>query len=165
MRIGPLPDQVTPMTPAIRLLQREQVAFTQHPYEHDDDNSSFGEEAATKLGVDPVRMYKTLVCKADGALVMVLVPVSSRLDLKLLARPLGTKKAEMADPGVAERTTGYVVGGITPLGGRKALPVFIDESVSTHQTVFLSAGRRGLQLELAPADLVRLTKATLAPLG
>lgn len=153
------------MTPAIRLLQREQVPFSQHPYEHEDDNSSFGEEAAARLGVDPRRMFKTLVCKADAALVMVLVPVASRLDLKLLAKALGVKKADLADPGVAERTTGYVVGGITPLGGRKTLPVFIDETISAHDTIFLSAGRRGLQLELAPADLIRLTKATLAPLG
>jgi Cys-tRNA(Pro)/Cys-tRNA(Cys) deacylase len=154
------------MTPAIRLLQRERVAFTQHPYDHDADNTSFGDEAAAKLGVDPARMYKTLVCQAEGVgLVMVLVPVASRLDLKRLAKSLDVKKADMADPGVAERATGYVVGGITPLGGRKALPVFIDESLSRHETVFISAGRRGLQLELAPADLVRLTKATLAPLA
>jgi Cys-tRNA(Pro)/Cys-tRNA(Cys) deacylase len=153
------------MTPAIRLLQREGVAFTQHLYDHDADNSSFGDEAAAKLGVDPARLFKTLVCKADDGLVMVLVPVASRLDLKLLARALGVKKADLADPGVAERTTGYVVGGITPLGGRKALPVFIDESISAFDTAFISAGRRGLQLELAPADLVRLTKATLAALS
>jgi len=152
------------VTPAIRLLQREKIAFEQHPYDH-EDNASFGDEAAAKLGIDPVRMFKTLVCKADGALVMALVPVAARLDLKLLAKALGVKKADMADPGVAERTTGYVVGGITPLGGRKALPVFIDESLVSHETVFLSAGRRGLQLELAPADLVRLTKATLTPLA
>jgi Cys-tRNA(Pro)/Cys-tRNA(Cys) deacylase len=154
------------MTPAIRLLQREGVAFTQHPYDHDADETSFGDEAASKLGVDPARMFKTLVCRADGVgLVMVLVPVAMRLDLKLLAKALDVKKAEMADPGVAERTTGYVVGGITPLGGRKALPVLVDESLSLHETVFISAGRRGLQLELAPADLVRLTDATAAPLA
>src|SRR5262249_50318996 len=148
------PREAGPMTPAIRLLQREGVTFTQHPYDHDADNSSFGDEAAAKLRVDPARMFKTLVCKSEDGLVMVLVPVASRLELKLLAKALGVKKADLADPGVAERTTGYVVGGITPLGGRKALPVFIDESISAHETVFLSAGRRGLQLELAPADLI-----------
>jgi Cys-tRNA(Pro)/Cys-tRNA(Cys) deacylase len=153
------------MTPAIRLLQREKVAFTQHPYDHDDASTAFGDEAAEKLGVDPARMFKTLVCQADGDLFLVLVPVSSRLDLKRLAKALGVKKADLADPGVAERTTGYVVGGITPLGGRKALPVLIDESAAAFETVFISAGRRGLQLELTPADLVRLTGATLAPLS
>jgi Cys-tRNA(Pro)/Cys-tRNA(Cys) deacylase len=95
---------------------------------------------------------------------MVLVPSSERLDLKLLARALGVKKADLADPGVAERTTGYVVGGISPLGGRKALPVLIDETVLLHDTVCISAGRRGLQIELAPADLIRLTGATTAAL-
>jgi Cys-tRNA(Pro)/Cys-tRNA(Cys) deacylase len=154
------------MTPAIRLLQREGVVFTQHPYEHDAENTSFGDEAASKLGVAPARMYKTLVCQADGVgLVLVLVPVAARLDLKKLAKALDVKKADLADSGVAERTTGYVVGGITPLGGRKVLPVLIDESVSAHETVFISAGRRGLQLELSPADLIRLTAATLARLA
>jgi Cys-tRNA(Pro)/Cys-tRNA(Cys) deacylase len=95
---------------------------------------------------------------------MVLVPAAARLDLKKLAKALGVKKADLADPGVAERTTGYVVGGITALGGRKALPVLVDASLTTHETVFISAGRRGLQVELAPADLLRLTGASRAVL-
>jgi Cys-tRNA(Pro)/Cys-tRNA(Cys) deacylase len=151
------------MTPAIRLLKREGVAFTEHPYDHDPAAESFGEEAAQKLGIDPGRVYKTLVCQAEGVgLLLVLVPAAARLDLKKLAKALGVKKADLADPGVAERTTGYVLGGISPLGGRKALPVLVDESITGHETVFVSAGRRGLQVELAPADLVRLTNASAA---
>lgn len=151
------------MTPAIRLLQREQVPFTEHPYAHDADAESYGEEAAEKLGIDAGRVFKTLVCQAEGVgLVMVLVPSSGRLDLKALARALGVKKIDLADPLVAERTTGYVVGGISPLGGRKRLPVVIDASIETLESVYVSAGRRGLQVELAPGDLARLTAATLA---
>lgn len=154
------------MTPAIRLLQREGVAFTERPYDHDASADSFGEEAAAKLGVDPARVFKTLVCAADGlGLLMALVPSSSRLDLKALARALGVKKADLADPAVAERTSGYVVGGISPLGGRKRLPTFIDDSVLSFDTVYVSAGRRGLQVELSPADLVRLTDATTAQIA
>jgi Cys-tRNA(Pro)/Cys-tRNA(Cys) deacylase len=149
------------MTPAIRLLQRERVAFTQHPYEHDPDADSYGEEAAEKLGVEPARLFKTLICEADG-LVMVLVPAVARLDLKALAKALGVKKVDLAEPEAAERATGYVVGGISPLGGRKLLPTLIDESVLTHPTVFVSAGRRGLQVELVPEDLIRLTQASTA---
>jgi Cys-tRNA(Pro)/Cys-tRNA(Cys) deacylase len=152
------------MTPAIRLLEREGVAFTQHPYDHDPAAESFGEEAAAKLGVPPERVFKTLVCQAEGELILVLVPSSGRLGLKALARALSTKKADMADPGVAERTTGYVLGGISPLGGRKRLRLFADESVLSHETVFVSAGRRGLQLELAPAELLRLTSGSTAAL-
>jgi Cys-tRNA(Pro)/Cys-tRNA(Cys) deacylase len=152
------------MTPAIRLLQREGVAFTQHPYAHDPDAESFGEEAAAKLGVDPARVFKTLVCQADG-MVLVLVPAVARLDVKALAKARGVKKADLADPGAAERATGYVVGGISPLAGRKALPTLVDASVLEHPTVFVSAGRRGLQVELAPADLLRLTNGETLPLA
>lgn len=154
------------MTPAIRFLQREKVAFTEHSYEHDAAAESFAEEAAAKLGLDPAVVFKTLVCTADGVgLVLVLVPSFARLDLKALATALGVKKADLADPGVAERTTGYVLGGISPLGGRKRLPVIIDESVVSLAKVFLSAGRRGLQIALIPADLLRLTEAKVARLG
>ncbi|MGL4554874.1 MAG: Cys-tRNA(Pro) deacylase [Gemmataceae bacterium] len=151
------------MTPAVRLLEREGVPFTPHPYEHDPDAGSFGEEAAAKLGVPAERVFKTLVCDADG-LVLVLVPSSARLSVKALARARGVKKADLADPEKAERATGYVVGGISPLAGRKRLPALIDESVTGHRTVFVSAGVRGLQLELSPDDLVRLTGAELAAL-
>jgi Cys-tRNA(Pro)/Cys-tRNA(Cys) deacylase len=151
------------VTPAIRLLEREKVPFTRHPYEHDADAESFGEEAAAKLRVPPERVFKTLVCDAGG-LVLVLVPSSARLNLKALARAMGVKKADLADPAKAEKATGYVVGGISPLGGRKRLPALADESLMSHETVFVSAGQRGLQVELAPADLVRLTGAQVAAL-
>jgi Cys-tRNA(Pro)/Cys-tRNA(Cys) deacylase len=151
------------MTPAIRLLQREGVAFTQHPYEHDPGAESFGAEAAAKLGVSEPRLFKTLVCDAGG-LLLVLVPVSARLDLKVLAKARGVKKAHLADPAAAESATGYVVGGISPLAGRRRLPTLADASLTTHATVFVSAGRRGLQLELAPADLLRLTGGETLPL-
>lgn len=152
------------MTPALRLLEREGVAFKQHSYEHDPAADSYGEEAAAKIGVPPGRVFKTLVCQADGELALVLVPSSGRLWLKALARALGARKADMADPGLAERTTGYVLGGISPLGGRKRLPLLADESLLTHETVLVSAGKRGLQVELAPADLLRLTAGTTAAL-
>jgi Cys-tRNA(Pro)/Cys-tRNA(Cys) deacylase len=151
------------VTPAIRLLEREGVAFTQHPYEHAADAESFGEEAAAKLGVPAERVFKTLVCEADG-LVLVLIPSSARLNVKALAKARGVKKADLADPEKAERTTGYVVGGISPLGGRKRLPVLADASISGHETVYVSAGVRGLQIELSPADLLRLTGAETAAL-
>jgi Cys-tRNA(Pro)/Cys-tRNA(Cys) deacylase len=128
---------------------------------------AFGEEAAAKLGVEPERVFKTLVCHAEGVgLLLALVPANARLDLKALTKTLGLKKrVELADPGLAERTTGYVVGGISPLGGRKALPAWIDETVELFDTVFVSAGRRGLQVELAPANLLRLTGAKTAALA
>src|SRR3954447_17214636 len=119
------------MTPAIRLLDREKVPHTLRPYDHDASAESFGEEAAAKLGVPAERVFKTLVCDAGG-LVLVLVPSSARLNLKALARAAGVKKADLADPQKAERATGYVVGGISPLGGRKRLPVLADDSLLTH---------------------------------
>jgi Cys-tRNA(Pro)/Cys-tRNA(Cys) deacylase len=155
------------MTPAIRLLEQASVPFTVHPYEHDPATEAFGTEAAEKLGVEPERVFKTLVCQAEGVgLLLALVPVAARLDLKALTRALLLKKrVELADPAVAERATGYVVGGISPLGGRKALPAWIDETVELFDTVFISAGRRGLEIELAPTDLVRLTGARTAALA
>src|SRR4051794_38406889 len=120
------------MTPAIRLLQREGVAFTQRPYEHDADADSFGAEAAAKLGVPAERVFKTLVCDAGG-LVMVLVPSSGRLNVKALAKARGVKKADLADPAKAEGATGYVVGGISPLGGRRRLPALADGSILGHE--------------------------------
>jgi len=148
------------MTPAITALETAGVSFTLHPYAHTGDADGFGDEAASKLGVEPGRMFKTLVVKTDADdLLLALVPVSARLDLKALRNLLGVSKVEMADPKIAERTTGYVVGGISPLGGRRQLPAVIDETVDLYDTVFFSAGRRGLQVELTPADLVRLTDA------
>jgi Cys-tRNA(Pro)/Cys-tRNA(Cys) deacylase len=154
------------MTPAVRTLEAAQVEFTLHHYDHDPKADSFGLEAAEKLGVAPERVFKTLVAKVDGKqLVMAVLPVAARLDLKKLAAAAGGKKADMAEPAAAERATGYVVGGISPLGGRKRLPTLIDASALGFATVLASAGQRGLQMELAPQDLVRLTDAGTADLA
>jgi len=152
-------------TPATLALVRGGVEFTVHSYPHDPGAASYGLEAATALGVAPGRVFKTLLARVDGRLVVAVVPVSGMLDLKALAVAVGGKRAEMADPGDAERATGYVVGGISPLGGRKALPSVLDSTAMDHTSVFVSAGRRGLDVELAPADLVRLTAAVVAAVG
>ena len=152
-------------TPATALLTRQAVPHTLHPYEHDPRASSYGEEAAGALGVDPARLFKTLVATVDGTLAVGVVPVTGSLDLKALAAALGGKRAAMADPAAAARATGYVTGGISPLGLKTRLRVAVDESAAAWPTVYVSAGRRGLQVELDPADLVRLTGATLAPIA
>lgn len=149
-------------TPATRLLSAHGVAFTLHPYEHDPRAEAFGDEAAAALGVAPERIFKTLIAAVDGMLTCAVVPVAGRLDLKALAAAAGGKRASMADPAAASRATGYVVGGISPLAQRSRLPVVVDESASAFETVYVSAGKRGLQVELAPADLVRLSAARLA---
>jgi Cys-tRNA(Pro)/Cys-tRNA(Cys) deacylase len=151
------------VTPAVRAAQAAKISFTLHRYEHDPAADSFGLEAAEKLNVPPERVFKTLVAQIDGKqLVLAVVPVAARLDPKKLAAAAGGKKAQMAEPTAAERATGYVVGGISPLGGRKRLPAFLDESVQAHETVLVSAGQRGLQIELSPEDLRALTAATVA---
>jgi Cys-tRNA(Pro)/Cys-tRNA(Cys) deacylase len=153
-------------TPAVQVLERARVAHTLHPYDPDHPaEQGYGEAAAAALGVDPGRLFKTLVTRVDGALTVALVPVSSTLDLKALAAAAGGRKAVMAEPADAERTTGYVRGGISPLGQRKALPTVVDESALGFETVLVSAGRRGLSVELPPAELVRLTRARTAPIG
>lgn len=152
-------------TPATVALTRAGVAFEVRAYEHDPSAPSYGLEAAQVLGVEPERVFKTLLADVDGRLVVAVVPVSGQLDLKALAAAVGGKKASMADPTVAERTTGYVVGGISPVGQRKALPTVLDASALAHATILVSGGRRGLDLELAPADLVAVTGATTAPVG
>jgi len=152
-------------TPATALLVRQKVAHSVHEYPHDPRAGSYGTEAANALGIDPTRCFKTLVAQVDGTLAVAVVPVSGALDLKALAAALGGKRAVMADPGLAERTTGYVRGGISPLAQRKRLPTVLDASAVAHPTVFVSAGRRGLEVELAPADLIRLTDATVAPIA
>lgn len=146
-------------------LLRAGVAHELRPYDHDPGASSYGLEAAVALGVPPQRVFKTLLVKVDGRLVVAVVPVSGSLVLKALAAAVGGKRAELAEAEEAERTTGYVVGGISPLGQRKALPTVVDETASSFETVLVSAGRRGLEVELAPSDLVRLTAAQLAPIG
>ena len=149
----------------MRVLERAQVRYTLHPYdaEHPADQGH-GEAAVAALGADPQQVFKTLVARVDGALAVAVVPVSGTLDLKALATAMGARKAVMADPVDAERTTGYVLGGISPLGQRKALPTVVDDSALDYPTVMVSAGRRGLQVELAPEDLVRLTRARTAPI-
>jgi Cys-tRNA(Pro)/Cys-tRNA(Cys) deacylase len=152
-------------TPATVLLGRYKIAHRLHSYHHDPRTESYGAEAAAALGVDPCRCFKTLVATVDGALAVAVVPVTGSLDLKALAGAMDGKRAAMADPAAAERTTGYVRGGISPLGQRKRLPTVVDASAQAHETVYVSAGRRGLEIELAPGDLVRLTDATVAPIA
>ena len=153
-------------TPAIDIVRRAGVVHTIHEYElperHGRDREarpSYGLEAAAALGVEPGRMFKTLVANVDDGLVLAVVPVDRELDLKRLAAAVGGRRAVLADPAAAERATGMVVGGISPIGSRRPLAVVADVSILDHETVFVSAGRRGLQLELVPADLVRLSKA------
>ena len=143
-----------------RLLTRAGVAFAVHEYRHDPRAASYGLEAVEKLGLDAARVFKTLVADVDGALTVAVVPVEAQLDLRALG-----KRARMADASAAERATGYVAGGISPLGQRRALPTVVDASALDHETIHVSAGRRGLELELAPADLVELTGARVAPIA
>jgi Cys-tRNA(Pro)/Cys-tRNA(Cys) deacylase len=153
-------------TPAVRALERARVAHTLHTYDPEHaEGHGYGEAAVAALGQDPRQVFKTLVARVDGALTVAVVPVAGNLDLKALAAATGGRKATMADPADAERTTGYVLGGISPLGQRKSLPTVVDESAMDYPTVMVSAGRRGLQVELAPADLVRLTRARTAAIG
>ncbi|MFG3493625.1 Cys-tRNA(Pro) deacylase [Streptomyces sp. NPDC047928] len=152
-------------TPATVALTTAGTPFTVHEYAHDPASPSYGEEAAEALGVSPERVFKTLVADVDGTLTVAVVPVAGQLDLKALAAAVGGKRATMADPAAAERTTGYVRGGISPLGQRKKLPTVLDASASGHDTICVSAGRRGLEVELAPAHLAELTGAVLAPIG
>ncbi|MBT2530447.1 MULTISPECIES: Cys-tRNA(Pro) deacylase [Streptomyces] len=152
-------------TPATVALTAAGTAYILHAYEHDPASPSYGEEAAQALGVPPDRVFKTLVADIDGTLTVAVVPVAGSLDLKALAAAVGGKRAAMADPVVAERTTGYVRGGISPLGQRKKLRTVLDASASSYDTVCISAGRRGLEVELSPADLAALTDATIAPIG
>ncbi len=151
-------------TPATTVLTKAEVAFRLHAYEH-GAGAAYGPEAAEVLGLDPARVFKTLVADVDGALTVGVVPVAAQLDLKGLASAVGGKRARMADVADAERATGYVAGGISPLGQRKRLRTVLDASAAGFETIFVSAGRRGLEVELAPADLQRLTQATLAPIA
>ena len=152
-------------TPATALLTRQKVAHRLHPYQVEVTATNYGADVAAALGLDGARVFKTLVAEVDGELVVAVVPVTGDLDLKALAAARDGKRAALADRTLAERTTGYVRGGISPLGQRKPLPTVIDSSAQEFETVFVSAGRRGLQVELAPTDLVRLTAATVAPIA
>jgi Cys-tRNA(Pro)/Cys-tRNA(Cys) deacylase len=152
-------------TPATALLAKRKVPHTLHSYDHDPRHDSYGLEAAEALGLDAARVFKTLVAEVDGKLAVGVVPVTGQLDLKALAAALNGKKARMAEVAAAERATGYVAGGISPLGQKKRLPVVIDTSATGFDTVFCSAGRRGLEVELAPAALAELTDAVVAPIS
>lgn len=153
-------------TPAIVAAERAGIAFRVLEYDHAPGVESYGLEAASALGVAPEMVFKTLVVAVDGAqLAVAIVPVNARLNLKALAAVAGAKRADMADPTDAERATGYVVGGISPLGQRRRLPTILDRSALDHPTIYVSAGRRGLELALAPGDLARLTGAVVAAVG
>lgn len=162
MRRGTAPG----VTPAVTAAKRARIAFRLLEYRHEPGAPSYGLEAAEALGLDPASVFKTLLAERDdGALVVALLPVACKLDLKALAAAIGAKRAAMADPAAAERATGYVVGGISPLGQKKRLPTVVDASVLALESVHVSAGRRGLEIALAPADLLRLCDATTAPIA
>jgi Cys-tRNA(Pro)/Cys-tRNA(Cys) deacylase len=152
-------------TPATALLAKQKVPHSLHPYEVSPDAPNYGALVATAIGADPARVFKTLVTEVDGALTVAVVPVTGDLDLKALAAAAGAKRAAMADRAVAERVTGYVRGGISPLGQRKRLPTVIDQTALDAEQIYVSAGKRGLQVQLAPSDLVRLTQATVASIA
>ncbi|WP_447738821.1 Cys-tRNA(Pro) deacylase [Pseudomonas laurentiana] len=154
------------MTPALDLLKKHRADHRVHSYEHDPKSASYGLEAAEKLGLDPQQVFKTLLASSEkGELLVAVVPVVGTLDLKALAHAAGVKKCEMADPALAQRATGYLVGGISPLGQKKRLRTFIDDSAQNFATIHVSAGRRGLEVELAAAVLAEHTQGKFAGIG
>jgi Cys-tRNA(Pro)/Cys-tRNA(Cys) deacylase len=152
-------------TPATVALTAAGIPFTLHTYSHDPANTNFGLEAANALGLDPEQVFKTLLAEVDGGLVVAIVPVTGMLDLKALAAAVGGKKAVMAAPALAERKTGYIVGGISPIGQKNAHTTVLDETAELFDTVFVSGGRRGCDLELAPAALLTVTGGTTAAIA
>jgi len=152
-------------TPATVALAAAGISFTPHAYTHDPANRNFGEEAATVLGLDPEQVFKTLLADVDGKLVVAIVPVTGKLDLGALAAAVGGKRAAMADPVVAQRKTGYVLGGISPIGQKSAHPTVLDETAELFDTVFVSGGKRGFDIELSPADLIGVTGAIVAAIA
>jgi Cys-tRNA(Pro)/Cys-tRNA(Cys) deacylase len=152
------------VTPGIKAAQRAAITFRLHEYAHDPGAASYGLEAADKLGVAPQQVFKTLVVDTGGALAVAIVPVAASLSLKKLARAAGAKRAAMAEAKLVERSTGYVLGGVSPLGQKKPLPTFVDHSAEALDTLFVSAGKRGLEIELAPADLLALTRGQFVDL-
>ena len=158
-------DTKQPGTPATLALTKAGIPFTSHVYAHDPGAASYGLEAAAALGLPEEQVFKTLMAEVDGRPVIAIVPVSSMVDLKSLAAAAGGRRAQMADPDVAQRITGYVVGGISPIGQRKPSPTYVDASASTLATMYVSGGRRGFDIGIAPADLLRATGGTLAPIA
>jgi Cys-tRNA(Pro)/Cys-tRNA(Cys) deacylase len=154
-----------PGTPATLALTRAGITYTAHSYEHDPRATSFGREAADALGLDPDEVFKTLLAMVDGRAVVGIVPVSGSLDLKALAAAAGGRRAEMADAATAQRLTGYVLGGISPIGQKRQLPTFVDDTAELLDTVYVSGGRRGFDIGLAPADLLAVTGGSYAPIG
>lgn len=152
-------------TPALVALHAAGIEVTAHAYTHDPRAESYGLEAAAALGLDPARVFKTLMIEVDGSLAVAVVPVAGSLDLKHAAAALGGKRAAMADPAAAQRATGYVLGGISPFGQKRAHPTVVDETALAHATVYVSGGRRGLDLEVRPGDLVAQTRAVTAPIA
>jgi Cys-tRNA(Pro)/Cys-tRNA(Cys) deacylase len=150
------------MTPAVRELEAAGVAFTVHEYERGEAVRDFGVEAAEKLGLDPDRVFKTLLVTVDGGHAVAIVPVSGKLSLKSVAKALGAKHVDMCDPDVAERITGYVRGGISPFGQKKRLPTVIDEIATLFEKIYVSGGKRGLDIGVAPNDLIRVLDAIVA---
>jgi len=155
----------SPSTPATVALEAAGVSYTAHVYEHHESATNFGEEAAAALGLREEQVFKTLVVSVDGTLAVAIVPVANRLDLKAIAAAVGGKKATLADPALAEKRTGYVVGGISPVGQKTRLRTVLDESALSYASIFVSGGRRGFDVEVAPTDLARITEAVAAPIA
>jgi Cys-tRNA(Pro)/Cys-tRNA(Cys) deacylase len=155
----------SPSTPATVALEAAGVPYTPHVYEHHESATNFGEEAAAALGLREEQVFKTLVVSVDGTLAVAIVPVANRLDLKAIAAAVGGKKATLADPALAEKRTGYVVGGISPVGQKAQIRTVLDESALSYASIFVSGGRRGFDIEVAPTDLARVTEAVAAPIA
>lgn len=154
------------MTPAINAAKQAGIRFTLHDYQHDPSSASYGLEAAEKLGIQAARVFKTLVVTLNtGELAVGIVPVTSTLNMKQIAKALGAKKAAMAEAAAVQRSTGYVLGGVSPLGQKKRLNTVVDASAGDHSSIFVSAGRRGLDIELTPQDLVAMTRGSFAPIA
>lgn len=160
-----VPGTITDMTPAINDLEAAGIAYTVHEYDHADDDRGFGLEAADKLGLDPDQVFKTLVVTVDGVQAVAIVPVSCQLAVKAIAKALDGKRAEMCDPAVAERITGYVRGGISPFGQKRRLPTVVDEMAMVFDTIYVSGGKRGVDLGVAPVALVGHLDATVADIS